>query len=194
VDLVQLQMRVAAGEPLPFTQDDLRQRGHAIECRVYAEDAEAGFLPSPGRITALRTPSGPGIRDDSGVYEGWEVPVHYDSLLSKLIAYGPDRGQAMARLRRALREYKVLGVRTTLPFFERLLDHPDFASGQYDTGIVARVMAVPAPRDPALDEAAAIAAALHAFRARRSQVAAAPASGGSPWRAAGLREATGSGQ
>jgi acetyl-CoA carboxylase biotin carboxylase subunit len=194
VDLVQLQMRVAAGEPLPFAQQDLQQRGHAIECRVYAEDPETGFLPSPGRITALRAPSGPGIRDDSGVYESWEVPVHYDALLSKLVAHGADRAQAMARLRRALREYKVLGVRTTLPFFERLLDHPDFAAGDYDTGIVARVMAEPPPRDPALDEVAALAAAVHAFRTRRSRGEAPSGPAGSPWRAAGLREATGSGR
>jgi acetyl-CoA carboxylase biotin carboxylase subunit len=194
VDLVQLQMRVAAGEALPFAQDDLRQRGHAIECRVYAEDPEAGFLPSPGRITALRAPSGPGIRDDSGVYEGWEVPVHYDSLLSKLVAFGEDRTQAMARLRRALREYKVLGVRTTLPFFERLLDHPDFARGHYDTGIVARVMAQAPAADAALDETVAVAAAVHAFRTRKARTEAAPAAAGSAWRAAGLREATGSGR
>ncbi|HET8644606.1 MAG TPA: biotin carboxylase N-terminal domain-containing protein, partial [Vicinamibacteria bacterium] len=102
VDLVQLQLRIAQGERLPFAQGDLAQRGHAIECRVYAEDPDQGFLPSPGRIVGLRAPSGPGIRDDTGIYEGWEVPVHYDPLLSKLIAYGADRAQALARLRRAL--------------------------------------------------------------------------------------------
>jgi acetyl-CoA carboxylase biotin carboxylase subunit len=190
VDLVQLQLRIAQGEPLPFTQDDLAQRGHAIECRVYAEDPEKGFLPSPGRITALRTPSGPGIRDDGGVYAGWEVPVHYDPLLSKLVAHGADRAQALARLRRAVGEYVVLGIRTTLPFFARLLDDPDFVAGHYDTGLVARLMAAPAPRDEAGEELAAVVAALRSHRDRRARPVAAaetlPA-----WRRAGLREGTG---
>jgi acetyl-CoA carboxylase biotin carboxylase subunit len=194
LDLVQLQIRIAQGEPLPLEQDALAQRGHAIECRVYAEDPDAGFLPSPGRIAGLRTPSGPGIRDDSGVYEGWEVPLHYDPLLSKLVAFGDDRAQAIARLRRALREYKVLGIRTTLPFFERVLAHPDFLSGRYDTGLVARVLAEPAAPDAQLAEIAAVAAAVRAYEERRARrVVAAPAAGGSPWRRAGLREATGSG-
>jgi acetyl-CoA carboxylase biotin carboxylase subunit len=193
VDLVQLQLRIAQGEPLPFVQEDLVQQGHAIECRVYAEDPDAGFLPSPGRIVGLRTPSGPGIRDDSGVYQGWDVPVHYDPLLSKLVAHGADRPQAIARLRRALAEYKVLGVRTTLPFFTRLLDDPGFLSGRYDTGIVGRVMARPQPSDPAAEELAALAAALHSFR-RGASRARPGAPAGSPWRAAGLREATGSGR
>jgi len=190
VDLVQLQLRIAQGEPLPFTQDDLAQRGHAIECRVYAEDPEKGFLPSPGRITALRTPAGPGIRDDGGVYAGWEVPVHYDPLLSKLVAHGADRAQALARLRRAVGEYVVLGIRTTLPFFARLLDDPDFVAGHYDTGLVARLMAAPAPRDEAGEELAAVVAALRSHRDRRARPVAAaetlPA-----WRRAGLREGTG---
>src|SRR5262245_46617622 len=190
VDLVQLQIRIAQGERLPFAQGDLAQHGHAIECRVYAEDPDAGFLPSPGRITGLRTPSGPGIRDDSGVYEGWEVPLYYDPLLSKLVAHGADRAQAMARLRRALREYKVLGIRTTLPFFERLLDHPDFLSGRYDTGLVSRLQAQPRPTDAALVELAAVAAAVCAYE-RRGRREAPPAAGGSPWRRAGLLEATG---
>jgi len=194
VDLVQLQLAVAQGERLPFAQEDLAQRGHAIECRVYAEDPDAGFLPSPGRIAGLRTPSGPGIRDDSGVYEGWEVPLFYDPLLSKLVAHGADRAQAIARLRRALREYKVLGIRTTLPFFERVLDHPDFLSGRYDTGLVARVQAQAPPPDVPLLELAAVAAAVREHEQRRARRVAPSASEGvSPWRRAGLREATGSG-
>ena len=194
VDLVQLQLAVAQGERLPFAQEDLAQRGHAIECRVYAEDPDAGFLPSPGRIAGLRTPSGPGIRDDSGVYEGWEVPLFYDPLLSKLVAHGADRAQAIARLRRALREYKVLGIRTTLPFFERVLDHPDFLSGRYDTGLVARVQAQAPPPDVPLLELAAVAAAVREHEQRRARRVTPPASGGvSPWRRAGLHEATGSG-
>ncbi|HEY5908571.1 MAG TPA: acetyl-CoA carboxylase biotin carboxylase subunit, partial [Vicinamibacteria bacterium] len=135
-DLVKLQIRVARGERLPFRQEDLRQRGHAIECRVYAEDPDQGFLPSPGRITALRLPGGPGVRDDSGIYEGYEVPLHYDPLLSKLVAWGYSRQDAIRRMRRAVAEYKVLGIKTTLPFFERVLHHPAFLSGDFDTSFV----------------------------------------------------------
>jgi acetyl-CoA carboxylase, biotin carboxylase subunit len=196
VDIVQLQLRIAQGERLPFAQGDLVQRGHAIECRVYAEDPDQGFLPSPGRIVGLRTPSGPGIRDDTGVYQGWEVPLFYDPLLSKLVAYGADRMQALARLRRALREYVVLGVRTTLPFFERVLADPGFLAGAYDTGFVARLMAQPAPAAPEEQEMAAVAAAVRAYRDRRARVASvaqAPVAGAA-WRRAGLHEATGSGR
>src|SRR5687768_15237585 len=100
---------------MPVAQDELRQRGHAVECRVYAEDPAQGFLPSPGRIVVLRVPSGPGIRDDSGVYAGAEVSSHYDPLVSKLVAWGADRAQALGRLERALGEYTVQGIRTTLP-------------------------------------------------------------------------------
>lgn len=191
VDLVQLQLRIAQGERLPFQQGDLEQRGHAIECRVYAEDPDAGFLPSPGRIAALRTPSGPGIRDDGGVYEGWEVPVHYDPLISKLVAHGADRGQAIARMRRAVGEYRVLGIRTTLPFFQRVLSHPDFLAGRYDVGFVARLMAEPPAPDPALEEMAVVAAALRAYRDRRARATPRPDASPSPWRRAGLEEATG---
>jgi acetyl-CoA carboxylase biotin carboxylase subunit len=184
VDLVQLQIRVAQGERLPFAQPDVVQRGHAIECRVYAEDPEQGFLPSPGRILALRTPGGPGVRDDSGVYEGAEVPVHYDPLISKLVVWGADREQALLRLERALAEYTVLGIRTTLPFFRRLLRHPDFRAGTFDTGFVERLLAErPEPRDRPWQVAVA-AAAIRAFEDRRSAPlsAAAGDEGASAWR------------
>jgi acetyl-CoA carboxylase, biotin carboxylase subunit len=192
VDMVQLQIRVAQGEPLPFAQADLLQTGHAIECRVYAEDPEQGFLPSPGRILALRTPGGPGIRDDSGVYEGAEVSVHYDALISKLVAWGADREQALRRLERALAEYTVVGIRTTLPFFRRLLRHPDFRAGRYDTGFVARLLAErPAPDDRPW-RAAVTAAAIRALEDRRSaQRPAVPsgAEGTSGWRSRSWRMA-----
>ncbi|HEV7503003.1 MAG TPA: acetyl-CoA carboxylase biotin carboxylase subunit, partial [Vicinamibacteria bacterium] len=141
LDLVKLQIAIAQGEPLPFAQTDLAQRGHAIECRVYAEDASQGFLPSPGRILALRTPGGPGVRDDSGVYEGYDVPIHYDPLISKLVAWGPTRDEAVQRLRRAVAEYTVLGITTTLPFFARVLRDPEFLAGDLDTGFVERFQA-----------------------------------------------------
>ena len=110
--------------------------------RRLAEDPDAGFLPSPGRIVGLRTPAGPGVRDDSGVYEGWEVPVHYDPLISKLIAWAGTRPEAIQRMRRALSEYKVVGIETTLPFFERVLRHPAFVAGDIDTSFIETALAV----------------------------------------------------
>jgi acetyl-CoA carboxylase biotin carboxylase subunit len=187
VDLVRLQIRIAEGEPLPFAQAELRQQGHAIECRVYAEDPELGFLPSPGRIRALRVPAGPGLRDDSGIYEGCEVTVHYDPLLSKLVAWGESRAAAIARMRRAVGEYRVLGVRTTLPFFDRVLRDPDFVAGAVDTGFVPRLLAKAAPA-PAVADAAIVAAAIAAFEERR-QAPPLAAGGVSAWSLAGRREA-----
>jgi acetyl-CoA carboxylase biotin carboxylase subunit len=125
-DLVHLQIRIAAGEQLPFTQEEIEPRGHAIECRIYAEDPENNFFPSPGRITFLAEPAGPGIRHDSGIYEGWTVPVDYDPLLAKLVAYGADRRQAIARLRRALDEYRIGGIRTNLALFRGSSPIPPF--------------------------------------------------------------------
>ena len=133
VDLVQLQIRIAMGEPLPFAQDDIVLRGHAIECRIYAEDPDNNFFPSPGKITELSVPTGPGIREDSGVYEGWQVPMEYDPLLSKLIAYAPTRAAAIARLERALGEYHLGGIRSNLSLFRRILRDPVFRQGNLST-------------------------------------------------------------
>jgi acetyl-CoA carboxylase biotin carboxylase subunit len=189
LDLVKLQIAIAEGEPLPFGQGDLRQRGHAIECRVYAEDPAQGFLPSPGRIVALRAPAGPGLRDDSGVYEGAEVPIHYDPLISKLVAWGADRAEAIARMRRAVSEYAVLGITTTLPFFDRVLRHPAFVSGDIDTGFIERHMAElgPAPSDEVRD-IAVVAAAVRALRERSAARAEPSAPAGSAWRRGGWRD------
>src|SRR3954464_15993351 len=129
LDLVHLQILIAAGAPLPFVQGDLQLRGHAIEVRVYAEDPENNFFPSPGKITRLLTPSGPGIREDSGIYEGWTVPLDYDPMLAKLIAYAPTRDQARRRLLRALNEYFVAGIRTNLGLFRRILADEKFIQG-----------------------------------------------------------------
>ena len=135
IDLVQWQIRIAAGDRLTLDPAALvSPRGHAIECRVYAEDPDAGFLPAPGRIISLRSPDGPGIRDDSGVEAGSDVPIHYDPLISKLVAHGDSRAQAMSRMRRALREYEVTGIHTSLPFFCWLLDRPEFIEARFDTG------------------------------------------------------------
>ncbi len=188
-DLVKLQIRVARGERLPFRQEDLRQRGHAIECRVYAEDPDQGFLPSPGRIRTLRVPGGPGVRDDSGVYEGYEVPVHYDPLISKLVAWGYNRKDAIARMRRAVSEYKILGIRTTLPFFERVLRHPAFVAGDFDTSFLDKAFAADDRERARPTEVAAIAAALATLREReRSRLKPATEAAPGAWRAAALRE------
>jgi acetyl-CoA carboxylase biotin carboxylase subunit len=138
LDLVREMLRVASGEPLGFTQESVIRRGHAVECRVYAEDPSSGFLPSPGRIEALRTPAGPGVRDDGGAYPGCEVSSYYDPLISKLSTWAPDRARCLARMRRALGEYVVTGIRTNLAFHQRLLEHPEFLAGQYDTGFLDR--------------------------------------------------------
>jgi acetyl-CoA carboxylase, biotin carboxylase subunit len=163
VDLVHLQLRIAAGEKLPFRQQDIHLRGHALECRIYAEDPENNFFPSPGRITRLLRPSGPGIREDSGVYEGWTVPLDYDPMLSKLIAYAPDRDSALRRMRRALDEYFVGGINTNLPLFRRILDDPDFISARIDTGFLDRLLSSP-PTTPGSEDSltgvAAVSAAL----------------------------------
>ena len=164
LDLVQLQIRIAAGEKLPLAQADIKPRGHAIECRVYAEDPENNFFPSPGKITRLIAPSGPGIRDDSGVYEGWTVPLEYDPMLSKLIAFAPTREQARRRLLRALEEYFVGGIRTNLGLFRRILSDKKFIAGELSTGFLDRMLAEPSAPAGAADEklrtVAAIAAAL----------------------------------
>jgi acetyl-CoA carboxylase biotin carboxylase subunit len=137
-DLVREMVRIAAGESLAWKQDELKRNGSAIECRIYAEDPATGFLPSPGKITELRTPAGPGIRDDGGAYEGCTISPNYDPLISKLCVWAPDRARAVARMRRALSEYVVKGIRTNLPFHERLFAHPEFIAGNYDTGFIDR--------------------------------------------------------
>ncbi|HKV42282.1 MAG TPA: biotin carboxylase N-terminal domain-containing protein, partial [Blastocatellia bacterium] len=140
-DLVHEQIRVAAGQPLSFTQDEVTLRGHAIECRIYAEDPDTGFLPIPGRITGLSTPSGPGVRNDTGIYKGWEVPVHYDPMLAKLAVWAETREEAVNRLARALGEYTIEGVKTSLNFFRSVVLDEDFISGSFDTGYIDRFLA-----------------------------------------------------
>jgi acetyl-CoA carboxylase, biotin carboxylase subunit len=141
VDLVQWQIRIALGERLDIDPARaLTPRGHAIECRIYAEDPDQNFMPSPGLIRALRPASGPGVRDDGGVAAGYTVPIHYDSMIAKLIAWGGTRGEAVARMSRALREYHVLGIRTTIPFFLWLMQQPEYLEGRYDTSYLDRLL------------------------------------------------------
>ena len=138
IDLVREMVRIAAGEPLGYTQEDVTRRGAAIECRIYAEDPATDFLPSPGKIQEIRPPAGPFVRDDGGAYPGSEVSSYYDPLVSKLSVWGPDRATALARMRRALGEYVVTGIRTNLAFHQKLLTHEAFAAGHYDTGFLDR--------------------------------------------------------
>ena len=140
LDLVHLQIRIASGERLPFSQEEVKLRGHAIECRIYAEDPDNNYFPSPGKITLLLLPSGPGIRRDSGMYEGWTVPMDYDPLLAKLIGYGTDRDQAIGRLTRALNEYFVGGIKTNISLFRRILSNSDFRAAKIDTGFLDRLL------------------------------------------------------
>jgi acetyl-CoA carboxylase biotin carboxylase subunit len=207
VDLVAWQLRIAAGERLSLTQDDIRPQGAALECRVYAEDPDRGWMPSPGLITTLREPQGPGVRVDSGVYEGWEVPIHYDPMLSKLCTWGPDRATVLARMRRAVSEYRVDGPATNLAWLSRVLDHPEMVSGDYDTGFVGRMAASEDGRaaddgddgddgDDAADDLVAVAMVLEALCAGAAGAATDSRSGGgrsawrtttpSPWRSGGL--------
>jgi acetyl-CoA carboxylase, biotin carboxylase subunit len=180
VDLVRWQIRIARGERLSLDPARLLvPHGHAIECRVYAEDPDNNFLPSPGRIQHLRVPSGPGIRDDSGATAGLDVPIFYDPMISKLIAWAEDRPAAIARMQRALGEYVVAGIRTTLPFFTWLLAQPDFTAGAFHTTYLDEVLKTRNGRpfvepEPASEDLAAIAAALQAALTPRS----APGAGG----------------
>jgi acetyl-CoA carboxylase biotin carboxylase subunit len=186
IDLVQWQLRIARGEPLAFTQKDLSQRGHAIECRIYAEDETQHFMPSCGVISLLRHPSGPGIRNDTGVYEGWEVTPFYDPILSKLVAFAEDRDTARRRMLRALDEYVVHGVATGIGLHRRILSHPDFVRGRVNTEFLDDhandIVAPPVAEVP--DEAfiaAALADELGVGRTVRGAVASAGAREASPW-------------
>jgi acetyl-CoA carboxylase biotin carboxylase subunit len=169
IDLVREQINVAWGEKLSFTQDDLQIRGHAIECRVYAEDPDNNFLPSPGKITRLKLPQGPGVRDDGGVYEGSQVSIYYDPMISKFATYGQDRRQAIDRMRRALREYEIGGIKTTLPFFRAVMEDEEFIAGKIDTGFIPRFneRKEKAEVNPGDQDFAIIAAALAYSKAAR---------------------------
>lgn len=193
LDLVHWQLRIAAGQPLTLGQEEIRWRGSAIECRVYAEDPEHGFLPSPGRIAALREPSGPGIRLDSGVYPGWTVPMDYDPLLAKLAVWAEDRPAATRRLLRALDEYAVSGIATNLAFFRKILVDSEFAAGRLYTGFIEDFFERTRDRgeeaDPYLGEIAAMLAGLYTQQRGAAQSAAGPpAAAESRWRAAGVGE------
>jgi acetyl-CoA carboxylase, biotin carboxylase subunit len=202
LDLVKLQMRIATGDPLPFAQEDVVLRGHAIECRIYAEDPDNNFFPSPGKILERRVPTGPGIRLDDGIYGGWTVPNEYDPMLGKLIAWGQDRPEAIARVRRALGEYYASGIKTNVSLFRRILASHDFESGAiYTRWLDDFLQRAPAPADatpegesPAETSAtkAVLVAALlwHRSHAGHANTAApaTPAHAESRWKAESRRE------
>jgi acetyl-CoA carboxylase biotin carboxylase subunit len=196
IDLVQWQLRIARGEALDVDPERaLAPHGHAIECRVYAEDPDQGFMPSPGLVRGLRPASGPGIRDDGGVSAGYEVPVYYDSMIAKLIAWGEARSSAIARMGRALREYQVLGIRTTIPFFQWLMERPEYREGRYDTTYLDRLLEERRGEsftelDPQTEELIAIAAGLDAyFRASESGAGGSTGETSSEWLRAARNEA-----
>jgi len=195
IDLVKAQFRIAAGEDTGLTQDRIVMRGSAIECRICAEDPDNAFMPSPGRIDRLRVPGGPGIRDDGSVYEGYRMPIEYDSLLSKLVAWGETRAEAIARMTRALDEYIVEGVPTTIPFHRRAMRDERFLSGDIHTGFVQEMNGhhpMSAAEATVLEDLAVIAAALSSGSndgASRAADGNARPDGGSPWKVAGRRRA-----
>jgi acetyl-CoA carboxylase biotin carboxylase subunit len=140
IDLIKQQIRIAAGQKLPFKQDDVPQIGHAIECRINAEDPERNFAPSPGLIQEFRIPGGPGVRLDSHAYAGYRIPPNYDSMIGKLIVHRPTRTEAIACMKRALQEFHVAPVKTTIPMHLQIMDNPNFLTGEVDTGFIERVM------------------------------------------------------
>ena len=180
VDLVRAQLAIASGRGLPWTQDELRPRGHAIECRVYAEDPSRGFIPQAGRILLYEEPHMPGVRIDSGVAEGTDVPVFYDPILAKLIAGGETREMAIRRAVTALRHFPILGVRTNVPFLIRILEHPQFVAGDIDTGFVDRELAALTQAPP--DVPAAVLAAVAEYSPAGPQATSGPWAALRGWR------------
>jgi 3-methylcrotonyl-CoA carboxylase alpha subunit len=181
LDLVEWQLRVASGEALPPRQQEIRAQGHAIEARIYAEDAAKGFLPSTGTVWQFREPAGPGVRVDTGFRIGDAVTPYYDALLAKLIVHGSDRAQALTRMAAALKEFEIAGVTTNLPFLEALLGHPQVARGEIDTGFIEREIAALTPGRPSLSPLDLAAACVAVLVREQSEHNATSASLHSPW-------------
>jgi acetyl-CoA carboxylase biotin carboxylase subunit len=192
VDIVTEQIRAASGRRLRLRQSDVRLKGWALECRIAAEDPYNDFLPSIGRVTAVDEPSGPGVRVDSSVYEGSEVSLYYDPLIAKLIVYGETRGQTIQRMRRALSEFKILGIKTNIPFHLRMMESPSFIAGRVDTTFLDRASVLEASATSDRAKIAAIAAAAVAYRQNQAAVArmvGQKSTEASPWRLLGRRGA-----
>ena len=194
VDIVKAGIRIAAGEPIGLAQSEIEIVGAAIECRIYAEDPEHGFRPSPGEILVYRPPGGPGIRNDSGVYPGAVVPVYYDPMISKLICWGRDREEAINRMKRALREFVVKGIKTSIPFHRAVMEHPRFVAGDYDTGFIEEELLSDTagflPPDAEEKQVAILLATIAAYKRDRdlsaqSRSGQSEGSGGSNWKKIG---------
>jgi len=194
IDIVIEQLRMAAGRKLRYEQQDIQPRGSAIECRVSAEDPYNSFLPSIGRITGVYEPSGAGVRVDSGIYEGFEVSLYYDPMIAKLVVAGETRGQAIRRMARALSEYKIMGIKTNIPFHQRVMDTASFIGGRFDTAFIERQGDFTGAASPERGRLAALAAAALAYKNRQSSVAKTSAQGNaqpadvSLWKLAARRE------
>lgn len=188
VDIVKEMLRVAAGRKLRYTQDDIRLKGWSIECRILAEDPYRNFFPSTGRITGLWEPTGPGVRLESGVYLGAEITPYYDSLIAKLVAWGETRGEAILRMRRALAEYRIIGIKTTLPFHMQIMDSTRYQGGQFDTSSLEQHFSMGEATRPDLVRVAALSATLLAHH-RSQQAALLRQTDFSPWKLAGRQRA-----
>ena len=176
IDLVKEQIRVAQGDRLAITQQQIRQRGHSVECRIYAEDPDNNFMPSPGKVIKLREPNGPGIRVDGYVYEGFEIPIYYDPMISKLVTYGASREEAIQRMIRALDEYQIIGVKTSIPFLKRIMENRDFRKGNYNTHFIDTHQKELFPEDSSgtnreIEELAAITALLEYLEDKKAKTA-----------------------
>ncbi len=194
IDLVKEQIRIAAGEKLSYAQSDVRQNGHAIECRIYAEDPDNQFMPSPGTIRHISQPSGPGIRVDGYVYPGYEIPLYYDPMISKLIAWSATRNAAIQRMKRALREYKITGVKTSLKFLENVMENDQFAKGIYDTHFIDENMDSLAGKretDPSQEEDIVIITAFLEYNEKLKKLQSIKSfqsnGGSSPWKSFGRK-------
>jgi acetyl-CoA carboxylase biotin carboxylase subunit len=194
VDIVKEQLRISSGRTMRYRQEDIEIKGWALECRINTEDPYDNFLPSTGRITGLHEPTGPGVRVDSGIYEGFEVSLYYDPLISKLSVWGESRGEAILRMRRALEEYRIMGVKTNIPFHQQMMNHTEFIYGVFDTTFVESRFAMREMDKAELLKAAAIAATLVAHQRRQqalTTLAQQQNQGSSNWRMAGRQEAMG---
>ncbi len=191
VDIVKEQIRIAFGRRLRYRQEDIRMKGHAIEARITAEDPYSNFMPSAGMVTSVVEPTGPGVRVESGIYEGMEVSLYYDPMIAKLIVHGDTRGDALLRLRRALSEYRILGIKTNIPFHRRLLESWNFQAGNYDTSFLAENPELMEDWLPSQKRAAAIAATILAHRRRQQALVMVGGVGESPsqWKIDGRQRA-----
>ncbi|HMR68203.1 MAG TPA: acetyl-CoA carboxylase biotin carboxylase subunit, partial [Anaerolineae bacterium] len=188
VDIVKEMLRIASGEKLRYRQIDIQLKGHAIECRIVAEDPRTNFMPGVGQIVGLSLPTGPGVRVDTGIYYGSQITTFYDSLIAKLIVWDETRDEAIIRTRRALEEFQISGVTTAIPFFFQMMNNPDFQSGRIHTKYLEEEFMLKEVRTPELMRIAALAASMLAHQRTRQAVILTPEAGATPWRLYGRRE------